>query len=577
MRAVRLVVIALASAVLASATPAQNDALRTIDELAKAIEQETKANSPDRAALSNLGNYLGQIRGAIVRDDLAEAERGLLGIRPTLLAAVPKMAESLDQVLVAVRAQNAAKEASLERAIETISADIRSKIASHAPAKDFDSFFSALNGLAVSRNNYGYNESSPAAKIEALRNFVSRWQDYLTQTSLGNADQAAQALNELTTLSARVPVVPRSDLLAIQADIAKLRDTRGAATNERIAALTKRVQTAIANAKNAAELDDLLVELSKPRSNQEYRNYDQPGPEQLRQFVTRWQDYLSKRDANNTSAAQDVLRGLLNDTGFQVIYPRSKLLALSAAATTNQSGSSVLDIEKLPTQLTRANIDEFIKVLPTTGELEYSEFRTALNDLSNARRLLLTGSASQVWTNLNMSYPRNIPDRYARDFAIIKRNLQIEAAIQILQPDPKLSPNETETPATYLNRLLGDARDRSDWQTGLNILSLIASSEFRTDAAQRDYSAYRLLVMATKFEAAEQFAQAVQSYLASLKAAGPNVPAKTVGDRLKNIETNHPKEFEAGKQMTDSALSASPIMIDPRARIVPPPGMLRTQ
>src|SRR5262249_11907077 len=127
-------------------------------------------------------------------------------------------AATLNDLFAEVHELRAAANRATEAAIAAIKAEARAKVLAHAPVHDFDSLLERVTALTPGKFTgfyYPVTEGPNAPTIQALRNVLMHWQNYLTQTSRGEFDSAATTLQQLAGSSdATELIVPRSALLA---------------------------------------------------------------------------------------------------------------------------------------------------------------------------------------------------------------------------------------------------------------------------------------------------------------------------------------------------------------------------
>lgn len=557
-----VLIILLAPFIVRDAFADSGDLINRLTDLQRVVSKaEAKSSQPDRLGPFGVDQYFTAIRNSVSRGDYASVQTALNPLRTASVSKEKDVANLLNKVDTALHEATTTQEAVADRAFESISTDVRSKVESRAPASDFDTILNELSKVAGPRNAYNYGENSSQGKLVALTNFVSRWQEYLVQSAEGNGDQAENALNELTRLAVTLPVVPRSELLALHADTAKLRDSQQMTNARRTSELVTRMQNLVDQAKTPADLDAFLADISTRRSSNNYQWSN--NTDQVRQFVTKWQDYLAAGNLGNSGAAREILRGLSTDFSSAAIYPRSRLLERLNAPVSLTPGAPS---GSLPTHLTLENVETFAAALSSRREGDPGGFYGMLIALVGVQRALKNGDPSVAFRVLN-SQPMVAPPPYTEEFANASQRLLLEAIVEATKPGNNLRPNENETISSYLDRVMATARTKSDWQLASAVLDVKAKMGFLSGKTMSDVSGYQMLVAADNFDKAGQYAEAVHCYLASLRIGGASLPAAAVGEKLDAIKKSHPSEFELGEKLSQSTSISQPYQ---RFR---PPGM----
>ena len=184
---------------------------QSTDELLTTLQKSSpprEGNSGDtRLSLAVEG-----LRKALALGRFADAEQYLTSMRTTWVGNDTAIA-AIDQLQMAVRTQITAVEAKRDASLTAILEDASAKFIAHAPAADFDSLLKRLASLPVPQNQYN---DPTAQKIESARSFLTNCQDYLLQSAAGNVEQTDNALDQIIQISSRLPVVPRSQMIALK-------------------------------------------------------------------------------------------------------------------------------------------------------------------------------------------------------------------------------------------------------------------------------------------------------------------------------------------------------------------------
>ena len=563
MNPLRACLLGLALACVAATPPPPS-----LDELVAGVQKNLEAQTPGNPG--RFTSHLAGIRRSLAQENFLEAEQQLLSLRNEFATDAPG-ASDLDELIGTLRARRQAAEAAASAAFDALVADVRAKITARAPVKDFDPLLErAAKLVAPGRNYYSAGEGALGAKVQTLRAFIVRWQDYLTQTAApGGAESAANILNELNNLNSQASVLPRSELLAIQTEVTArataAREARVAAFAAQLDQLAKRTGDLLDTAHAAAELDPLLAEIAKARPvNDGYNNnnnYDLNNRlELLRRFVQRWQEYLSQLAANNTRGAEDTLRSISTDTTYEAFYPRSHVLArLNVPSSTPASGAAAsAGPEPLlpPDQLTFENLDRLASQLRDRRNVseDNADLAGQVGALRSAQVALQVGN-TQSALNLLFVRAENRVGPYAAALARLQQELVLRALALQLQSAPELKPAAGESPVRYLQRAAKAARDAQDWPLVYRVLQLqersVNGMVFADPDIGADIAGYRYFFTALNQERAGLFTAAIRSYFSSLRNAGPNLPAEEIGRRLAALKQTHPQEFTTAETTPD--------------------------
>ncbi len=521
-----------------------------IAELKKSLPAPTTTLNDLRPV--GFAHYADQLEALLASGRYAEVEQTLTQLRTTLPADNEKASDLIEQLLTSVRAQLADAAAKQEAAYTAIEKDFVAKFTAKAPAADFDALLKRLAALppvvAFSNPN--------TQKIELLRNFITRWQDYLLQSARGNTEQALQSLNELVQQSSRLPIIPRSQLSNLLNEASSRVSTRNEAAEARLAAAQKQLLTLTDSARSAADLDALLVELAKPlqldgvmvRGNNYINQW-----ESLRRFATRWQDYLSQTEAGKSENAQNTLRELVNGNTYDAVYPRSRILArlngitvpLPAAPTTKPLepllAPAEVTIDKLNLLFTQVQLRQSSNA-PLPAGLE--DLPVELGNLRSALAVLSSGAPGTVITDArNVSRSNGRIGGYAEVFAAIKVEILLRAFTQYLDAPATMPPARGESFDAYSKRLLEHGQKQKDWPLVYRVLIARQNLAPGTSGHGPDVIAYKIFIAGMQQESAGLWSMAVQSYYNALNAASLLLPVAEIAERLKHLKAEHPEEY----------------------------------
>ncbi len=537
------------------------------DNLVAGLKKALLSGPAAPGGLANTGpqitQYLNALNAALAKGRYVEAEQLLGNLRAGPAGANPAAGSYIDQLIMEIHSLADAANAERDQALEEIVDDTCAKFSTNAKVEDFDPLFKRLAGLAPAAGQY--NDPN-AQKIEMVRSFVSRVQDYLQQSSHGNTEQAANALNEIIQISGRLPAVSRSKLLALQDEIGARQAARNAALAAQLEDLRKNVITVVDSAKSAADFDAVLADLAKPPAADPYRGNGSAGNlfnqfESLRRFTHRWQDYFSQLESGNTNAAQNALRELANDGSSEAFYPRSRILARLNGKLTMGSDPDLVGAIVTPAELTLDTLDKLARqsAARRSGGGVSGGVDPGMDEVANESARLRAAASQLKLGNPQaaLSLPRTSnflshSGDYEFAFARVQQALIVQALAVSLAAPAELKPADNETPASFLQRVLRYGRDKADWQLVYRALEVSQTMGLQGGGFS-DYAGYRIFFIGLNQERAGDWQAAVRSYQSSLRTVGPNLPVDEIGKRLKTLKEAHPKEYEAAQGQAETS------------------------
>lgn len=557
-----LLVLSLASAVALLAAPEKTTAELTAD-LRKAINRPGIPTDPRLSAFCDQADQLSRA------GRYAELEHYTNQLRQLVSGFSEEIREAFEQLAGNIQAESAQVTIRAEAGYDDAVKEFLTRFDRKAVAADYDALLRQL-AAQPSLPVGAYGTTAPVTqKIEQLRTFITRWQDYLLQTERGNLEQAAQALTELTQLAARLPIIPRSQLATMQNELTNRVSGRGAEGDPRLDALQKQLATTIDSAKSAADFDAILLELARQPANRQGSRSNQW--ESFRRYVTRWQDYFGQVGAGRSTEALNTLRDLSSQSGFEAVYPRSRIMERIYAQGTPAAApaqppptrspaptAAPVDPAKLepvitPAELTFENLPQFYEQVMQNrvpGDIhQKSDLSTEIMTVRAAEAQLRAGSPGAVIQSLRSSATPGRNGHYAEAIYRVKTNLVARAAAMHWQAPPEIQPLAKEGYENYHRRLYEHAVLKKNWPLVNRILSGVPGVNNNTAI---EYSAFRAYFRGTQQEAAGLWMKAVQSYFAAFEAGSPDLPVDEIAERLKRIKAEHPEEYlqaERGERM----------------------------
>ena len=449
-----------------------------------------------------------------------------------------------------------------EAQVEKIVADIQGKVAASAPAKDFDGILQRIASLSPALGS-NYVRDSLTTELISAREFTVHWQDYILAEEAGNYGKAGQAIGQLVQESAQLyPIIPRSELLARQDETSAQMVKNRAAVVE---SLVKHLGAAIDRAKAPVDFDGVLGEIET--AQEETAQFDSTlnmTLQGLRRYAGSWQElYAQLNNGAPTASYTRTLDNLSRDTSSYALELRSRVDSRypkqSDTSAHTGPGAPTKPPETLPdpSGLTLQNVEKYLNRLNQAphGNTYTGETQAAAADLAQtvaAKNKLMLGDPMPALELYSTRSFQPLGD-YAMPIAEIHSILALRALnyqFREIVPDPN------DTVGTYLDRIMKAKIKDKDWQGVIDALQdmMTANSSFgmQRSSLPADLAAYHSLIVGIHQEAAEQYSQAIASYLEALSSPGSYTPVDELAARLKAMKLNHPKEYLDGQAAANS-------------------------
>jgi hypothetical protein len=331
--------------------------------------------------------------------------------------------------------------------------------------------------------------------------------------------------------------------------------------------LLKKSARACLAATRPSDLDAILLELApyrnpaeEPRRRMQLDYSAQQRAIQMFQFVSRWQDYLAARAADDADRARAFLSELRSSVDPALI-PRSKLYELN--------GTTSSPAAKLPAAVTPApSAPQSELLFARLEKLENLEQLSALSpDLERARAAgvlpeqisqtltsLLAGRSAAAAGKINLSIfemenrtPSDsiISPRLAATLTRLTAELRRIALTAVFR-DSGLPPDTDEPTDVYVLRVARAAVAAENWEYVLRTLEFhraVFADRIPPDWNRRELEACLAYVAARRLAEAGQFTQAILAYQDSLAQAATLVPVELVAARLAAIRETNPDAF----------------------------------
>jgi len=255
----------------------------------KYLDQKKESKPTQPGGYPNVDRQLlAQLQNAISRNDSAQIESALQGLSFSIDSET--LRAQCEEISSQLRNQREAKE---KQAVNEIQAALkRAAEAVHSAKKtaDLDAVLHELGQLGELRNSQSPSGalSSALNKVQPALQFVTHWQDYLSNLAVGNTQAACEALNQLTGANNmnQPDLLPRSELLARRQSLmqpARPQVNRESKNEkppvelvvEKPLLFEKSTQSITFSIKSIDELDDVVKAYQSIQNKPEFREFQQ--------------------------------------------------------------------------------------------------------------------------------------------------------------------------------------------------------------------------------------------------------------------------------------------------------------
>jgi hypothetical protein len=439
--------------------------------------------------------------------------------------------------------------------LDAITAETVAKFNEQAPAAEFDPLLTRLSKLQVAPYRGAANGDPDALRAYGLQQFIAGWQDYLLRKDKA-PDAANSSLQQLVSLASTVPIVPRTELMALMIKPEDLQASRQKKGNDLTAALTTKVVAALDTAKKPGDLDPIFAELADANNDRNGYGNISGRIQSLKYFVQNWQDYLTALAEGRINDARNDLHGLENPNYDASFYPRSKILAAKDALPPAPP-PAMLSLNR-PEMLTLDNLDEFIGQLaalrnnPAFAAMNEGGLEQAAVNLKDAYVQVKAGRGKEVLGNPVMTFNPYGTGRFTEALSALWNKVKLLAAPDVIEAPATAKPTDKDTLSTYFERTLVGAISAKDWGLATRVLKTeqVVIPQMSGDAAE-DLIGIRSLVVGGHHEVAGQWAEAVACYTGALNSTGSHLPVNELSDRLHLIQKKYPDDYAAGLKLPD--------------------------
>ncbi len=431
----------------------------------------------------------------------------------------------------------------------------------------------------------------------ATAKMLRRYAESLQAEAGGNL---AGALRQLSAMEG-MPAEAAAEIKALLSDLPKLTAERDESAIAAIEALVKKVAPACLAAKDEAELDPLLREVSRPLRGQFSRSEDPLLARSYRKLqaaqrtVSQWQDYLAQRAAGNAKAADNVLQSIGSQSDYPIISQEEITRCLSAKEPTRPWDkeavrilSEVKTLDALPAALGEVRA---LGGLEAQKEMDLV-FLNRIAAAYAAYQAGFIGAAFYMATERFQDAATSAdPLRWRPEIARLHGLLFLTVLPRYLELPAASPPAPAEDGTAYLLRLADETAAAGRWAETARIIATYRLVAFRHPAQppawiEEDVTGLKAFAAAEQFAAAKAFAEAMKSYQRAAATNGKYTPAARAAARLGEITAAHPAEAETAamaaqteqqlreiqQRFIDEAVRALEMRLpqDVRNRMVPP-------
>lgn len=356
----------------------------------------------------------------------------------------------------------------------------------------------------------------------------------------------------------------RAEIAALQLAVQEDQADQEKQTRAQLDASLSAARQAVESANSPQDLDKTIKELGTLRNSSPYpsslrRKYEEVAS--ALRWVNRWQDYLAAKESGNNQAAANALQGLASMEG-DMLMPRSRVLKLAEEARqTREDGRP----QRRPVEEVMAATDKAMTGLKTLDDVEpvtrqlrqiaAQDYAESVQPLRNMITVL--DQINRCYQDYKAGMPAGLPlspfgdgmpEFVSPAMSKIRADMLLLVIPRYVGAPEGASAKPGERPEQLLSRLADEANARADYgvaQKAAEARRILLVS--RNNPYQRQESdSFGALIAARNQEKAGQYMFAVISYQAALAGNNDTIPAKLIGERLAALQSEHPKEYEAG-------------------------------
>lgn len=549
---------------------------RLASEEAAALQQTPPAD--DRArVLHSAAEILHQHWEGGQKIRLWRRDDGVLVRLQGLLANFPELVKLAEEWNNVRKTEDADWESGARPEILKVGGEVVEKLRAAKAPEDVDQAIARLTMLATKYpSNFGAAGVTPDT-MECLRGIVSlrkiavNLQALLMAERDGRRQDIDANLSKLFGSEAS-PLLVASELRALCNQFAHQFGVPS--MDEADDAVRAVIGKAIA-ANEAAELDPLreqMIRVQRLWEEAGVRDREARSPVRVavvgREFVVKWQDMLAALANGDVASAQATVDALVRTAESEPVYPRGKLLEISASlkakAVTKPMTPKPMEVSIPP------EAETLLVQLKTLDDLaaKLPELKVALEKTRGENRTIITELERIHTANVNL----RAGDLNAADLAIfhgankhpkvVELRVQLAARLAgtVLHGAGASAPREDEKPDEYIARMVADARQRKDWPRVQEIHEIVLQHHGFSGILQpNDAFALRSFLSARNLDAAGVWSSAVTSYIQALKTGSTILPADEISQRIEAIRRTHPEDYKRGSGQLAGASSAAPV------------------
>lgn len=179
---------------------------------------------------------------------------------------------------------------------------------------------------------------------------------------------------------------------------------------------------------------------------------------------------------------------------------------------------------------------------PGLGVEELRAYATTYEQLKRGQASTITLPDRGLRPNQNAAVLQGVRDQLIA-FALPR--------LLVLPEGTTLKPGETAL--TFLQHTLAQAKEKRDWLLLGRIVDVSQRFGLQVGTVTSDTAALSLFLAGTNQDRAQQYAQAVTSYLAALRTGSQIVPPEHIGELLAALKKKQPDEYESASRAFEEA------------------------
>jgi hypothetical protein len=538
---------------------------------------------------SNIQRYLSKAEQCWNQADYVNAENQLNSLQQ--VSSIPAIQDATGKLLEQVReARKAGVKVFLDRG-QAILDDIKSLPTREVTETDLDKLTETLTTYQQELQRQGSSSSASLqlmnGKIERAQYVLRSWTAIVLAEASSDYGTALEQLRNLSSNTGYAQVIPASLLLKKQKNL----ETKAMAGFDDT---LKDLRTRLAKADTAEAAQGVRDEFQAL-----YTRYARSGGdgtlrsnlERTQQALSYWLNVLSAEEGDNLQGAMEQLSQLENGSYRDTLLIPGKMVtekrkALLARMLKQGPGTNDPAIEVMNAEISKAaSVEDLVALQSRIQQLNnmgyssrsgaYQELQSLSQDLqilSNMKGALDARQFAQV-VSMQLSHGGYGNNRWRKITDGFAQSMRLQALIAQHQ----LGDVPLDAKQGKLDEQLLQAADvhaqKGEWERVLRILEAYRAMFAAYGSSgwlQSELMACQSFLQAQNYERAEQYPQAVASYLQVIAQIGKRVPTQAAKERLLDLKKTHPEAFNAGA-IVPPTVRGSAMAIPMNMQVVPEP------